>query len=127
MACESQFPAQLQALCVLALIRKTRDGVSLQIAKEWLWVAGCAMETFTPSELPPTSEVQSELPFTEALFAKLDELESVVTEFNVQADPAKPAGIPWQIIVPIAMQILQMLLNKYLPTPAPVPPTPPKV
>jgi hypothetical protein len=125
MACESQFPASISPLCVLQLIGKTRNGINTEIVKEWVWVAGCLMETFTPNTLPPTSEIQE----TNSLQESLGQLEVLcIDRKNFEDTPllyADKAGFDWAILVPIALKILDMLLKKYLQPTLPVPPAPP--
>lgn len=119
MPCESQFPADVQFTCIIKLIGQTRSDMSIQILKEWLWLAGCMVEKFAPITLPPTSEVQT---FKTDLNSKLDELEVLCeSKLDSTATPLL-ASFDWSIIVPIVLQIAEMLLRKYLPTPTPVSP-----
>jgi hypothetical protein len=122
MACESQFPADINLSCIIALAIKTREGISLPIIKEWLWTCGALMEKFSPPDLPPTSEVQAfdELSI-ESLTVEIEELAMTVKQ-NLDTAGIVPLGINWAILLPLALKLLEMLLKKQLnPTPAPAP------
>ena len=122
MSCNPMFPPDINLSCIIALAIKTREGLSLPITKEWMWVAGCLMEKFSPPDLPPTSEVQAfdELSI-ESLTVEIEELAMTVKQ-NLDTAGIVPLGINWAILLPLALKLLEMLLKKQLnPTPAPAP------
>ena len=128
------FPPDINLSCIIALAIKTREGLSLPITKEWMWVAGCLMEKFSPPDLPPTSEVLAlgELSL-ESLTVEIEEVAMTVKQ-SQDTNGIVPLGFNWAILLPLALKIIEMLLNKQLnpapaPTPAPAPvpsPTKPK-
>ena len=125
MACESQFPNDLSLSCVIALIGKTRAGVSLEILKEWLWTAGCLVEKFSPVTLPPTSEIASAKDQDE-LDVLLAECENLCKAYNnYTEDPVvfADAKFDWTVLIPIVLQIIELIMKRQKPIPAPVPKT----
>lgn len=124
MSCESQFPSNVSFTCILKLIGQTRSGLSLQILKEWIWVAGCLVEKFAPITLPPTAEVQKAS--TENLDEMLSQLEELCAErIAFEETPlfmAEKASFNWAVLIPIVLKIVEMVLDKYTkPAPAPAP------
>lgn len=105
---EVKFEAQLDFECLKDIIADIRKGaVSLDTAKKGLWVAGCALELYSPSNLPIIAE--SSVEADRSLMALADELEALIpAEGAVQApvtiDPATVI-----MIVQLVWKLIQSL------------------
>lgn len=139
MACETKFPNDLPLSCVIALIGKTRSGLSIQILKEWLWVAGCLVEKFSPVTLPPTSEIATKKDedktalnldgqgqIDETLDVLLAECEQLCKNYdNYLEDPVvfADAKFDWTVLIPIVLQIIELIMKRQKPALASAPKT----
>ena len=109
-----------------SFISRAREGVSIQTVKEGLWISGCMMEKFVPSDAPTIQHT-----FTD-LESCLDTLEQLIAA-NIDDDVnSKTLGSvkDWTVLIPIFMELTKMLLERYLqkdaePIVDPTPPTPP--
>lgn len=132
MSCTPLFSPDMQLSCILTFISRVREGVSIQTVKEGLWISGCMMEKFVPSDAPTIQHT-----FTD-LESCLDTLEQLIAT-NIDDDVnSKTLGSvkDWTVLIPIFMELAKMLLERYLkkdveqvldpaPPAPPAPPTPP--
>ena len=127
MSCTPLFSPDMPLSCILSFISRAREGVSIQTVKEGLWITGCMMEKFVPSDTPT---IQSSFDDLESC---LNALEQMIAA-NIDEDPTSQtlgSVKDWTVLIPTFIELAKMLLERYLKKDVPevidpTPPAPPK-
>ncbi len=107
MSCVPQFSIDLPLTCLVSFIAEARQGVTPQLIKKGMWISGCMMEKFLPSDAVTISSVPVHY---ETLKEALDVLEAKVS--LMLGDDATAARIDWISLIPIILEIIRIITTK---------------
>lgn len=108
MSCQAAFPADMPLSCIIGFISRARDGFTPILLRDGLWISGCLTEKFAPTDVP---SIQSSFEDLESALNTLEETINLLT----QEDVGTLAGTKdWTIIVPIFLEIIKMLMDRYM-------------
>lgn len=107
MSCEPKFDTSLPFSCVVSFINEARQGVTPQLIKKGMWIAGCLMEKFLPSDAVTISAVPVHY---ETLKEALDALEARMVV--MMAEDATAARLDWAALIPIILEIIRLITTK---------------
>jgi hypothetical protein len=118
MSCPSRFATDLPLSCLISLVQQAKEGVSVSLIKQAMWVGGCLLEKFSPSDQPTTmtvyTTVDEAVEHLDTLLERMAKSEHVVNTAATQEEVAIAQDAvtkDWTVLIPVVLELIRLILE----------------